>query len=390
MSRHDPPSAAGVARPIGIFVHHQGRGHAERAADLANALSAKRPVTLFCARDDIFPALQSAVTVRRIPSLFEAPPGTPPALANVATPATLHCAPLGWPTVTQAVAELTGWMAEARPALFITDVSAEIGQLCRIASIPHVAVLQHGDRDDPGHRASYDGAVGLLAPYHEALEQPERPAEHRGKTHYAPGIGVPVRLPSREEARRVLGIAGEGELVVVVAGGGGTGTPTAPLTLGARAEPDSRWVVIGETQSEWHETPPGNLQLAGWVADAPMWIAAADRLVTSCGNTTVHQCLATGRPWIVIPEWRYFAEQHRKAEALARTGACATAPVWPSHAGEWAALWRQAAACDPAAGPALLAAAPGAAAAAWIDALATRLWQGTGDNTHPPFESAAQ
>ena len=43
--------------PIGYFVHHQGRGHAERAAAIANELIASRGVTLFCARDDIFPAL---------------------------------------------------------------------------------------------------------------------------------------------------------------------------------------------------------------------------------------------------------------------------------------------------------------------------------------------
>ena len=375
MSLHDPAPPRGARRPIGIFVHHQGRGHAERAADLANALAPLRPVTLFCARGDIFPVLRPGVELIVIPSLFEPPPEVPPGLGGAGTPETLHCAPLGWATITEAVASLTAWMRESAPALFVTDVSAEIGQLCRIASVPHVAVLQHGDRGDPGHRASYDGAVGLLAPYHPALEQPDRPATDRAKTHYAPGIGVATGLPPKSEARRALGIAEDTDLVVVVAGGGGTGTPTAPLTLGARSEPASRWVVIGETQSEWHETPPANLRLLGWVADAARWIAAADRLVTSCGNTTVHQCLATGSFWVVVPEWRYFAEQHRKAEALARARVCATRPVWPSHAGEWAALWREARACDPAAGPALLSKRPAAAAAAWLDRLATRLWQ---------------
>ena len=40
-------------RPFGYFVHHQGRGHAERCAAIANALPRERPLTLFCARDDI-------------------------------------------------------------------------------------------------------------------------------------------------------------------------------------------------------------------------------------------------------------------------------------------------------------------------------------------------
>ena len=56
------------AQPIGYFVHHQGRGHAERAASIANVLAAKRPVTLFCAREDIFPDLAPSVEVIAIPS----------------------------------------------------------------------------------------------------------------------------------------------------------------------------------------------------------------------------------------------------------------------------------------------------------------------------------
>lgn len=390
MSLHDPqrsPPGRPSDRRIGIFVHHQGRGHAERAGDLANALIAMRPVTLFSARSDIFPPLAEGVVVQTLPSLFEPPPNPPPALAGVPTPSTLHCAPLGWATITDAVATLTTWMRDARPALFVTDVSAEIGQLCRIASIPHVAVLQHGDRDDPGHRACYDGAVGLLAPYHPTLEQGDRSEADRAKTHYAPGIGVATALPEKAAARRALGIAADVDLVVVVAGGGGTGTPTAPLTLGARAEPTSQWVVIGGTQSEWHETPPGNLRMQGWVDNAPEWIAAADRLVTSCGNTTVHQCLAAGKPWIVIPEWRYFAEQHRKAEALATARVCATRPVWPSHAGDWQALWNEAAACDPATGPSLLASDPATAAAAWLNELAHTLWRDAPPVSASPTET---
>jgi UDP-N-acetylglucosamine--N-acetylmuramyl-(pentapeptide) pyrophosphoryl-undecaprenol N-acetylglucosamine transferase len=30
-----------------------------------------------------------------------------------------------------------------------------------------------------------------------------------------------------------------------------------------------------------------------------------------------------------MPEWRYFGEQTRKAEALVRLGAAVQAPVWP-------------------------------------------------------------
>ena len=85
--------------PIGYFVHHQGRGHAERAAAIANALIETRGVTLFCARDDIFAALDERIVVQTIPSLFEPTGQEAPAMAALPAPDTVHCAPLGWPSL---------------------------------------------------------------------------------------------------------------------------------------------------------------------------------------------------------------------------------------------------------------------------------------------------
>lgn len=364
-------------RPVGYFVHHQGRGHAERAAAIANALIARRPVTLFCARSDIFPGLDPAIKIENIPSLFEPSGDEAPAMAALAMPETVHCAPLGWPGITRAHATLANWFAQERPALFVTDVSAELGQFARLCSVPHVAVLQHGERSDAGHMAAYDSAVGLLAPYASALEQHERPAKLRDKTHYASGIGIDCsEFPAKDLAREKLGIGQDEELVVVIAGGGGDGTPSAPLTLGARAEPGARWVTIGSVHSEWHETPPGNLEHRGWVDNPRDWIAAADRIVSSCGNTTVHMVLAAGRPWVVVPEWRYFDEQLCKAEVLDREGLAAVARHWPSHAAAWTRLWTAAAAIDTERQRAMIDSQSAPSAARWLDDLARRLWSG--------------
>ena len=366
-------------RPIGYFVHHQGRGHAERAAALANELVAERPITLFCARDDIFPALDERVQVTTIPSLFEPTGDEPAALSDHRTPETLHCAPLGWRSVRHATATLLQWFDQNDAALFVTDVSAELGQLARIASVPHVAVLQHGERDDMGHMASYESAVGILAPYAAKLEQPGRPAWMLGKTHYAPGLGISTgRMPSREEARRRLDLPQDKRIVLVVAGSGGGGTPTAPLTLGARDDCDALWITIGEISSEWHETPPGNLAHKGWVDNPADWIAAADGIVSSCGNTTVHMVCAAGKPWIVVPEWRYFDEQLCKAEALTDAGLAAVTKTWPSHTGSWRKLWDAASRLDTEAQQALIDEHAARRAAIWLDELATRIWAGTG------------
>ena len=374
--------------PVGYFVHHQGRGHAERATSIANALIDQRGVTLFCAKPDIFPELDKRVEIIPIPSLFESRGDEAPAMASLAMPQTVHCAPLGWPAITSAFAVIAQWFEKAGPALFVTDVSAELAQLARLCSVPHVAVLQHGERSDPGHMAAYDSAVGLLAPFAKTLEQSDRPAAHRQKTYYASGVGIDCSQPGEKgEARQRLGLHAERELVLVIAGGGGEGSPSAPLTLGARAEPEVQWVTIGSVRSEWHETPPGNLEHRGWVDNPRDWIAAADRVVSSCGNTTVHMVLAAGKPWVVVPEWRYFDEQFCKAEVLDREGLAAVSRHWPSYAQAWEKLWTAARMIDGGRQRAIIDPNSAQAAATWLNDLCRELWAGTGEK--PSLEAVA-
>jgi predicted glycosyltransferase len=363
-----------MTRPIGYFVHHQGRGHAERAAAIVNALPPERPVVIFSARADIFPPLAPNVTVRMIPSLFEALGDEPVTLANARTPSNLHCAPLGWKSITQAVAMIATWFDTAQPALFVTDVSAELAQLARIASIPCVTVLQHGDRNDAGHMAAYESALGILAPYATSLEQPGRPDWMLAKTHYAPGLGVQIHSIDRSAARTALGLPHEAEIVVVIAGGGGNGTPATPLTLGARAEPDVLWLTIGAVEQEWHATAPGNLRHLGWVDTPALFIAAADRIISSAGNTTVHMIAAIGRQWIVVPEWRYFDEQLWKARMLDQAGAAAMLDHWPSSVDAWAQAWTRAATLNLAPQQALYEAGAAQQAASWLSRVADDAW----------------
>ncbi len=361
-----------MTRPLGYFVHHQGRGHAERAAAIANAVAAARPVVLFCAKGDIFPPLADTVSVRSIPSLFEATGHEDPGLTEVRTPPTLHCAPLGWPGITHAVATIAQWFDAERPGLFVTDVSAELAQLARIASVPCVTVLQHGDRADVGHMAAYESALGILAPYAALLEQPARPEWMLAKTFYAPGVGISVDPADRDEARRRLQLPLDRDIILVVAGGGGSGTPTTPLTLGARAEPETLWLTIGAVEHEWHATAPGNLVHLGWVDAPELYIAAADRIVSSAGNTTVHMVAAIGRPWIVVPEWRYFDEQLWKGRMLDRAGAAAMLEHWPSHADAWHAAWKRAGLLDPARQHGLVDHSAAIKAAMWLNELIDR------------------
>ncbi|WP_374294434.1 glycosyltransferase [Sphingomonas sp.] len=364
-----------MTRPFGYFVHHQGRGHAERCAAIANALPRDRPLTIFCARDDIFPALPDHVEIMRIPSLFEATGAEAGSMDWVQTPDTLHCAPLGWPGIRHAMATIAGWFDRTDPALMICDVSAEIAQLARICSVPHVKILQHGERSDPGHRAAYDGAAGLLAPFHADLAQTDWDAGMRARTCFAGGLGVDTRVPEREVARQRIGISEQEEMILVVAGGGGGGFAQAPLGVGARTRPNARWITIGPVQRDWHATEPANIEHRGWVDDAADHIAAADIVIASTGNTTCQQILAAGRPWLAVPEWRYFDEQHCKADALARAGVATVRPHLPSSAGGWSrALEDTLAGHAPQRQRGMIADAPAEHAARWLESLSDRLW----------------
>lgn len=364
-----------MKRPFGYFVHHQGRGHAERAAAIAHALPASRPLTLFSARDDIFPDLPDHAQIVLIPSLFE-PSGAEIGSSDwVGTPETLHCAPLGWPGIRHAMATMTAWFHEADPALMICDVSAEVAQLARICSVPHVKVLQHGQRSDPGHRAAYDGAAGLLAAFHADLAQPDWGEAMRAKTCFVGGLGVETLSVEREVARQRIGIGRDTQMILVVSGGGGGGFAQAPLGVGARTRPDAQWITIGPVQRDWHATEPANIEHRGWVDNAVDYIAAADIVISSTGNTTCQQVLEAGRPWLAVPEWRYFDEQHCKADALGAAGAACIRPHLPSSAQAWQqALDDTLRSHRPDIQRAMIESEPARIAADWLEALSERLW----------------
>ncbi len=368
-----------MSRPLGYFVHHQGRGHAERCIALVSALPDTRPVRIFCAKNDMFSSLASHVTITKIPSLFESTGREARSMDRFAALSTLHCAPLGWPGIRKAMGAIATWFAETDPALMICDVSAEIAQLCRICSVPHIAVLQHGNREDPGHRAAYDGAVGLLAPFSEELAQPEWSEAFRSRIFFAGGLGLRDVPMVREAARCSIGIDERCELIVLMAGEGGRGLSAAPIGVGARSRPHARWISIGPVENDWHATVPGNVEHRGWVNNPGAYIAAADIVIASPGNATCQRILATGRPFIAIPEWRYFDEQHRKAEALAAAGLAVIRPHLPSSAGAWSCMIEEAyATFDLERQSRTVRDRPAEDAAAWIEALITDLWTDAG------------
>lgn len=183
----------------------------------------------------------------------------------VPTPQTLHCAPLGWPGIRRAMAVLAGWFDSADPALMICDVSAEIAQLSRICSVPHVKVLQHGDRGDAGHRAAYEGAAGLLAPFHADLAQPDWDAALRARTCFAGGLGVDVRVPEREVARQRIGIGADEEMILVLSGAAAMASRRRrSASVRARARPHAGSRSARSSATGTPPSPPMSSIAAGW------------------------------------------------------------------------------------------------------------------------------
>ena len=110
--------------------------------------------------------------------------------------------------------------------------------------------------------------------------------------------------------------------------------------------------------------------------DATDHVAAADVVIASTGNTTCQQILAAGRPWLAVPEWRYFDEQHRKARGTRRSGRRLRAAASAVLGGRLDRCDRRdfGRRTDPTAQRAMIADAPAEDAARWLEELAARLW----------------
>lgn len=369
------PALSARERPIGFFIHHQGRGHARRCEAIIRHLP-ERPIVIFTADPSIITLRQDNISIVRLPEMIAQPSRTN-ALHEQIAPRNMHCVPLGVRAQTEHMGILAHWMMEADPALMFIDVSAEIAMLCRILSVPAVKVRMHGDRNDIGHLGAYDCCVGMFAPYDEALEQPDYPEECRRRTFYSGGLCTTTdAVPARDQVRRKLGLPSDREIVLILSGGGGAGAPLAPLTMAARARRDALWLAVGPVSREGHETEFSNLKELGWV-DRPLdYVAAADVVIASAGDNTVHEIARVGRPFLCIPEWRYFDEQRIKAEQIARLRAGASLTAWPGSTDQWLEALEMARQTDIAAQKALFADDAAERSALWLNELIDRLWEG--------------
>ncbi|MFI6030847.1 glycosyltransferase [Amycolatopsis magusensis] len=302
---------------IGYYAHHLGAGHVHRASAIASRMQS--PVVGFSTS----PAPPN--WAGRWITLPDDSEMSSPA-ADVTAAGTLHWVPLHHKGLRTRMGLVGAELAGGDIKVLVSDVSVEVAVFTRLHGIPVVVMAQPGDRDDPGHRLSYDLAEILLAPW-PASAPSEWPRKWLDKTVHLGAVsrfdGRPA--PGLSNRRRVLSLWGCGGLDV-----------TADNIKTAAAEtPDWQWEVIGPPVPGATDAP--NLVWRGWVTDVWAELERADVIVTHAGQNAIAEVAAARRPAVVIPQARPHGEQQATAEALndARIGVVVRA--WPEP-GAWPSL----------------------------------------------------
>jgi hypothetical protein len=222
---------------------------------------------------------------------------------------------------------IAAWVAEARPAALVTDVSCEVAVLGALLGVPTVAVVLAGRRDDRPHRLAWDSADALVGPW---------PAGHREPwTEPWADRLTPLGLVSRFDDRPAPPPPATDRHVVVLRPRGDHRFDDAAIATAARATAPHgwRWTVVGAPDA--HVEDPWDL-----LVEATVVVAAA-------GLASVSEIAAARRPAVLLPQPRPFAEQEALAGHLDGVAPVVVAAGWPAAA-DWPAVLARAAALDPA------------------------------------------
>lgn len=271
---------------IGYYIHHHGRGHLARATAIADHIEITGLSSL--PRPEDWPG-----------DWIELPIDDAESVRDPHANGRLHWAPLHASGLCTRSAAISDWIAVARPAAFVVDVSVEVSLLARLHGIPIITFALPGNRMDRAHRLGFDIATSILAAW---------PAGVRG---------MDLGLPS-ETRRRVVPVGAIGRFdpadrepptdgptdrrVLVLAGTGGDGITQEAVTAARAATPRWRWKHLGGSGE--------------WVSDIWPHLQDATVVVTHAGEGALADVSAARRPAIVIPQPRPHDEQRVTAAVL--------------------------------------------------------------------------
>ncbi|WP_440708300.1 glycosyltransferase [Herbiconiux sp. YIM B11900] len=287
---------------IGYYVHHQGQGHASRAAAIAARLSDEVTGLSSLSR----PRDWSGDWVQ----LARDDEGTT-ALDPTAGDR-LHWVPLGDAGLRERMAAIAAWIQRTGPSALVVDISVEVVALARLLGVPVVTFALPGLRDDPAHRLGYDLATTVLAAWPTGI-----PPLAKGLTPATLAKLVPVGAISRfapvspaptptSPDAAATGTGGGGR-VLVLNGAGGGGFGSAALDRARASSPGWTWEVLGGADGRWSDDP--------WQS-----IRTADVVITHAGQNAIAEVAAARRPAILIAQSRPHDEQSATAAALAAAG----------------------------------------------------------------------
>jgi UDP:flavonoid glycosyltransferase YjiC (YdhE family) len=142
-------------------------------------------------------------------------------------------------------------------------------------------------------------------------------------------IREPGELPTREAARRSLGLPADGTLIYASFGGGGDPDGAAALQVAHQAVaklPQARLVVgVGPLMRQLPELPGATLLVGRY--PALDFLPAFDAAVTAAGYNAVHELLLAQVPAVFVPFERGLDDQARRAHELEAAGAGLTVPL---------------------------------------------------------------
>lgn len=298
---------------IGWYVHHHGAGHAAR-------LRATSPWL------DEVTALTSAggpLPCERV----ELPLDLDDVPEDQAAGGTLHWVPVGNAGLRERMALISRWIARARPAAMVVDVSVEVALLARLHGVPTVVVAQRGVRTDAPHALAYAQAAAVVAPW-------------TAGTHHATD-GLPEDTVFTGAISRFDAAAfgpPEGDDVLLLLGAGGHGVDARAVAAAAAATPSRTWHVAGGLDLR----APG-VVCHGAGGDVEALLRRCSVVVGSAGGNVVAEVAAARRPYVCLPQERPFAEQRRQADALRALGVAEVCEAWPT---DWSAVLAAAEARD--------------------------------------------
>lgn len=343
-------------RHLGYYVHHHGAGHVTRAAQIAAHL--RVPVTglsslpaptgwpgewIELPRDDTPPTIERADTSG---GWVEADAG-----------GALHWAPLEHEGYRERMGMIADWIRRQRPDLLVVDVSVEVTLLARLLGVPVVVAAMRGDRRDPPHRAAYDAARVLLAPWPVAATP-----RGAGRAGHVSGVGDPWAAKtvhvgglsrfdgisgfdgiSRVDRRAQDHVDGPGPDPVSDPGIERSparpadalepGTPSAPLVAVLWGRGGGDWTRAQRRDAQ-RATPGWRWEFAGEERDVWSCLRDASVVITHAGQNAVAEVAAARRPAIVVALDRPHGEQEATLAAIADADLAQTCVGLPD-----AALW---------------------------------------------------